>query len=718
MRGPRAATGGDVPGEVPGDVAPGDLLASHAPPAVALRCAGVALVGAVLALVVTGVVPAAAALTTAVAVVVASLLRGHRVGAQLAGAGGALASVVWLPGVVAAGGVPAVWPVVACAVGSRQFATVRTVRELRLVLALAVLVSVAAAGSPAGSGASGGLVGPLVLVWGSVLAAAAFSVPHRPVRAVVVRRAARAAAAAAVAGLVLFLLVPVPAGDGWAGGAAGLPGAPGSSSGSVARSAQAYAGGTLDLSARGELAGTRLLSVPVDSPALWRAGVLDVYDGRSWSSSGNPVVWTSRAGAGATEYSAVPEDGASEGVRADDVAVLGAYPAVVSAGSPVALRSPDRLLDSGSGLVVAGAGAGSAYRVSARVVPSLEDAGDVPGTGAADAPVRAQRWLALPASVPARVRDLGRELTAGRDAVSAARAVSAHLRSVARYSLDAPVPGPGVDAVDAFLFTDRVGFCEQFASAQVVLLRAAGYPARLVTGFSGGAVEGRRRVLRSADAHAWVEVWVPGTGWVSSDPTAGAPLVEAGGGSWWSRAWWGSWSWVRDRVAALLADPAARALAVAVLLAGAGAVWWLLRRAGRRTAVGPVPGAVAVAGARRGDPAVRALLLAWEGFEAASPASWRRRPAEGLEDWWRRVAAPGAAGGLGRDLTPGGPGTLAGVWDEVGWAVAVVQRACFARVVPSRAELAGAREALERASSAVLAARAAAGRGGGTGGRG
>ena len=94
------------------------------------------------------------------------------------------------------------------------------------------------------------------------------------------------------------------------------------------------------------------------------------------------------------------------------------------------------------------------------------------------------------------------------------------------YDLTSPVPAQGQDAVDDFLFVSHRGFCEQFASAAVVMLRSAGIPARLVTGYSQGDLtsEPRERVMRGTDAHAWVQVWYPGIGWVNSDPTAAAVL--------------------------------------------------------------------------------------------------------------------------------------------------------------------------------------------------
>ncbi len=375
------------------------------------------------------------------------------------------------------------------------------------------------------------------------------------------------------------------------------------------RSAEAYAGGTLDLSARGELPATELLRVPADSPSLWRSGVLDVYDGRTWSSSGNPVRWSG----GASGYVAVPEVGASGVERVDDVQPLAPYPAVVSAGSPVGVGTSSRVFDGGSGLVLQDAS--SPYRVLSRVVPTVEDLGS---GSAGDAPEDVARWTRLPGSVPQRVRDLGVRLAEGRDPVAAARAVSAHLRSVARYSLQAPVPADGEDAVDAFLFEDRIGFCEQFASAEVVLLRSAGFPARLVTGFAGGEPAAGGRVFRSADAHAWVEVWVPGSGWVSSDPTAGATLVAGGSGAqgWWQRLW----AQVQRLVEGVLADAGARALVAVVLVALLVLGVVLVRRRSRRRSVPVVVGPPV----RRGDPAVAALLLALERFDVALPQPWRR----------------------------------------------------------------------------------------------
>lgn len=88
------------------------------------------------------------------------------------------------------------------------------------------------------------------------------------------------------------------------------------------------------------------------------------------------------------------------------------------------------------------------------------------------------------------------------------------------------------DAVDEFLFLTRRGFCEHYASAFTVLMRSAGIPARVVTGYQGGEWNevGEYWIVRQRDAHAWAEVWLDGQGWVRIDPTAAvAPeRIEAG----------------------------------------------------------------------------------------------------------------------------------------------------------------------------------------------
>lgn len=88
------------------------------------------------------------------------------------------------------------------------------------------------------------------------------------------------------------------------------------------------------------------------------------------------------------------------------------------------------------------------------------------------------------------------------------------------------------DPVDDFLFESRHGYCEHYASAFVVLMRAAGLPARVVTGYLGGEVNplGGYLIIRQSDAHAWAEVWLAGEGWVRIDPTAAVPserIVDA-----------------------------------------------------------------------------------------------------------------------------------------------------------------------------------------------
>jgi transglutaminase-like putative cysteine protease len=88
------------------------------------------------------------------------------------------------------------------------------------------------------------------------------------------------------------------------------------------------------------------------------------------------------------------------------------------------------------------------------------------------------------------------------------------------YTLSPPLLGD--DPVDEFLFHTQRGFCEHYASAFVFLMRAAGVPARVLTGYHGGALNpvGDYVIVRQADAHAWAEVWLAGSGWVRVDPTA------------------------------------------------------------------------------------------------------------------------------------------------------------------------------------------------------
>jgi transglutaminase-like putative cysteine protease len=106
------------------------------------------------------------------------------------------------------------------------------------------------------------------------------------------------------------------------------------------------------------------------------------------------------------------------------------------------------------------------------------------------------------------------------------RAIEFFRGSRIEYTLQPPALGQ--NSVDEFLFDTKQGFCEHFASSFVFLMRAAGVPARVVTGYQGGdtnPVDGYM-VVRQADAHAWAEVWLAGNGWTRVDPTAAAVPVR------------------------------------------------------------------------------------------------------------------------------------------------------------------------------------------------
>ncbi len=151
-----------------------------------------------------------------------------------------------------------------------------------------------------------------------------------------------------------------------------------------------------------------------------------------------------------------------------------------------------------------------------------------------DDPVEiAARELQLPDHLPARVQRLGATLVEDQtNRYDAVLAVKDYLEKHYIYSLDTQAPPEGGDFADYFLFVQKQGYCDHFSTAMTVLLRSGGIPARWVKGFAPGTPvpeDDNRIEVSYADAHAWVEVYFPGEGWIPFDPTPGYESVFAAG---------------------------------------------------------------------------------------------------------------------------------------------------------------------------------------------
>lgn len=265
-------------------------------------------------------------------------------------------------------------------------------------------------------------------------------------------------------------------------------------------------------------------------PALrWRGVAFDRFDGRSWSLAvparaplrrgreGHYAVAPFRVGAPLLSYEVFLEPIGSE--------MLFTVPRVVA----VSGNFPLVAVDAGGGLSLAGPpGVRIRYLGVSQPEPHPPAGLDRPaGPGDYPPEIRAA-YLQLPDLSP-RVRALAQELTAGAvTPYQAARRVEAHLSTSLRYTLDLRGE-PAEDPLDDFLFTRQAGNCEFFAASMAVLLRAAGIPARVVNGFQAGEWNevGQYLAVRQRDAHSWVEVFVPGAGWLGFDPSPRAAFESA-----------------------------------------------------------------------------------------------------------------------------------------------------------------------------------------------
>lgn len=158
-----------------------------------------------------------------------------------------------------------------------------------------------------------------------------------------------------------------------------------------------------------------------------------------------------------------------------------------------------------------------------------------------------ERMLALPAGYGMQARQLARRW---RDQLHTDERVVQAALTLFHTNFDYTLEPPPLarDSVDDFLFGTKAGFCEHYASAFAFLMRAAGIPARIVTGYQGGWWSGQYLLVRQSDAHAWAEVWTEDAGWKRVDPTAAVSpdRIELGAAQADPAAGWMRSSWLRE----------------------------------------------------------------------------------------------------------------------------------------------------------------------------
>ena len=248
--------------------------------------------------------------------------------------------------------------------------------------------------------------------------------------------------------------------------------------------------------------------VPAQPKLYWRGVVLGAFDGRTWSQV--------RHGRGERGPLRVPISVRGERVRHQ----------VTLEPSPhrwlFALEVPEKVPE------IPGNPSGASSELEMAASFPLDqrvryEVASFPEYSLGDDPVLAdaERWLLLPRGYNPRAIEAGIALQSEPEPRERVRRV---LRQLAegQYVYTLEPPALGRHSVDEFLYQTRAGFCEHYASAFVFLMRAAGVPARVVTGYQGGEmnpVDGFLTV-RQSDAHAWTEVWLANRGWIRIDPTA------------------------------------------------------------------------------------------------------------------------------------------------------------------------------------------------------
>lgn len=290
----------------------------------------------------------------------------------------------------------------------------------------------------------------------------------------------------------------------------------------------------MDTSMRGRPDDTLVMRVRASAPDFWRGQSFDTWDGRKWSMSDQRThVIGGQSPIRVPSLDEEPPIAGEEFIQTMYLATPGPN-LIFGAFRPTAVYIPQRaLFQMTDGTIRTGVELddGAIYTVVSHR-PLVTESGLRSAPDSRNAPTAILSRYATPtASTPERVADLAERLTRNQPTTyDKVRAIEDWMGRNTKYQIDIPPLPEGRDAVEQFLFHDRIGYCEQIASSLVVMLRSQGIPARVTVGFTPGErnpFTGMYEV-RANNAHAWAEVYFPGIGWQAFDPTAQVPLSGEG----------------------------------------------------------------------------------------------------------------------------------------------------------------------------------------------
>jgi protein-glutamine gamma-glutamyltransferase len=296
----------------------------------------------------------------------------------------------------------------------------------------------------------------------------------------------------------------------------------------------------LDLNYRGALSDQVVMKVSCSRGEFWRAMAFDTYDGHKWSMS-KPKQTFNRLTSYGSAIPLAPLTGLFVPRRVPTIELTQVFEMQVDQTNLIPTASiPSLIYFPANKVQVDSYGSlrspvlmekDMVYTVISNVpqydLDVLRQAEPVSEATAARVKRAHPNDLQLPENLPDSVRYMSKAI-AGEDGnwfVKAER-FDRHLKENFKYNLNVPPTDARDDVVADFLMRKKSGYCEHFASSFVVLCRAAGIPARMVTGFTSGEYNPFTGLweVRMRDAHAWAEVFVPRWGWVPFDPTPdGAP---------------------------------------------------------------------------------------------------------------------------------------------------------------------------------------------------